>query len=175
MRIIGENSETDLARQRALDQVDWKIRELTANLLRITRGAGKPYEIMTQMIELAEAIRVYHAATGLSPYADEFARALNVSNDLETMQHWRAEDRDRDDAEERIIRGVLQVVASRLVHQRTQEAAGDSEMYDGIRSLENLRAEARKAQAKAARGPDAGVVKGRPTKPKAKVGRPKVK
>jgi hypothetical protein len=91
------------------------------------------------------------------------------------MQHWRAEDRDRDDAEERIIRGVLQVVASRLVHQRTQEAAGDSEMYDGIRSLENLRAEARKAQAKAARGPDAGVVKGRPTKPKAKVGRPKVK
>jgi hypothetical protein len=104
MRIVSENSETDLARQRALDQVDWKIRELTANLLRITRGAGKPYEIMTQMIELAEAIRGYHAATGLSPYADEFARALNVSNDLETMQHWRAEDRDREYAEERIIR-----------------------------------------------------------------------
>jgi hypothetical protein len=53
MRIVSENSETDLARQRALDQVDWKIRELTANLLRITRGAGKPYEIMQQMMQLA--------------------------------------------------------------------------------------------------------------------------
>jgi hypothetical protein len=65
MHTVSENSEADLARQRASDQVEWKIRELTANLLRITRGAGKPYEIMQQMVDLAETMRGYQAATGL--------------------------------------------------------------------------------------------------------------
>jgi hypothetical protein len=172
--MVSENSKADLARQRASDQVEWKLRELTANLLRITRGAGKPCEIMQQMVDLTEAMRRYQAATGLWP-TDEFVRALNVSYDLETMQHWRDEDRHREYAKDHIIRGALQIVASRLVDQKTQEAAGRSEMHDGIRSLEDLRSEARKAITRAAKEFAAGAVKGRPAKPKAKVGRPRVR
>lgn len=148
MRTVSENSEVDLAHQQALSQLDWKLRELTANLLRITRGAGKPYQIMQQMTDLAAAIQGFWDAKGLSPYGDEFARALDVSNDLETMQSWSNEDREREYAERRLIRGVLQVVASRLIGQKTQEAAGHNEMYDGLRSLEDLRAKERKAWTK---------------------------
>jgi hypothetical protein len=174
MRTVSENSEADLTRKRASAQVAWTIRELTANLLRITRGAGKPYEVMQQMADLAEAIRGYRAVTGLSLYPDEFARALDVSNDPGTMQHWSAEDRHRDDAEERIIRGVLQVVASRLVNQKTQEAIGRNDMFDGLRDLEDLRTEARKARARDARqlSPGANAPKGRQAKQKTKIGRP---
>lgn len=55
MRLVSENSEAELARHTAEGQVKWKIRELAADLLRIIRGAGKPYEIMRQMVELSEA------------------------------------------------------------------------------------------------------------------------
>jgi hypothetical protein len=180
MHIASENSEADLARQRASDQVRWRVRELTANLLRITRGAGKPYDVLGQMSDLAEAMQGYQATTGLSSCPDEFVRALNVSNDLETTLQWSAEDRYRDDAEGLIIRGVLQVVASRLVGQKTQEAAGRSEMAFGLRELDELRAEVRKARAQAARdarpaAPDANAAKTRPTKPKARVGRPRLR
>jgi hypothetical protein len=101
------------------------------------------------------------------------------SHDLETTRQWRAEDRYRDDVEGLIIRGVLQVVASRLVGQKTQEAGGRSEMAYGLRELEKLRTEARKARAKAASDarqatPGANTAKDRPTKPKAKVGRPRL-
>jgi hypothetical protein len=178
MRIVSEKSEADLARERASDQVAWKIRELTANLLRITRGAGKPDEITMQMNDLAAATQGFWDAFGLSPYADEFPRALDVSNDPETTRQWRAEDRYRDDAEERIIRGVLQVVASRLVRQKTQETIGRHEMYDGINALEDIRAEARKARAQAAKDvrqatSGTNAAKRRLTRPKAKVGRPR--
>src|SRR5580698_9889249 len=138
MRTVSENSQTELARRRASDQVDGKIRELTANLLRITRGAGKPQEIMQQMNDLAAAIWSFWDSVGLSPYADEFSRALDVSNDLETTSQRSAEDRYRDEVEDLIIRGVLQIVASRLVRQKTQEAAGRSEMVLGLRALEEL-------------------------------------
>ena len=38
-------------------------------------------------------------------------------------------------AAERVISGELQIAASRLVRQRTQESAGESEMYDGINTI----------------------------------------
>jgi hypothetical protein len=40
--IVSENSEADIARHSALARVEWRLRELAANLLRIIRGAGKP-------------------------------------------------------------------------------------------------------------------------------------
>jgi hypothetical protein len=55
MRIVSEKSEAqiarhqaEIARDRAMNKASWALRELTANLLRVTRGAGKPYEIGRQ-------------------------------------------------------------------------------------------------------------------------------
>lgn len=119
MRIVSEKSEADVAHHHALERVEWRLRELAANLLRIIRGAGKPYEMMLQMAELVEAIQAYQAVVGRAPW-EEFNRAVDVSRDIKDMQHWNAEDRHRDDAEHQIIQGVLQVVASRLVRQLNQ-------------------------------------------------------
>jgi hypothetical protein len=99
------------------------------------------------MKELNEAIQEYRAAFGIWPW-DEFARVLNPTDDRTTRQDWSAEDRWRADAEDLIIRGVLQVVASRLVDQKTQEAAGNSEMNMGLREMQEIRDANRKAHAK---------------------------
>lgn len=85
MRTVSDNSEADIARHEALILVESGLRELTANLLRIIRGAGKPHEIMHQMVDLAEAIQTYQAAVGSPPW-DQFVRALDVSRDIKTMQ-----------------------------------------------------------------------------------------
>jgi hypothetical protein len=47
-------------------------------------------------------------------------------------------------AEQSIIRGALQIAASRLIGQRTQEATGHREMYDGLQRLEAIKAQIRK-------------------------------
>jgi hypothetical protein len=104
--IVSENSEADIARHSALARVEWRLRELAANLLRIIRGAGKPYEVMLQMGELAEAIQAYQDVSGRPPW-DQFNRALDVSRNIKAMQDWSAEDRHRQDAEDQIIPGGL--------------------------------------------------------------------
>jgi hypothetical protein len=172
MHTVSENSEPDLARQRALDQFEWALRELAANLMRITRGAGKAHDVMQQMSELAKAIRDYHVTAGMWPSSYEFTHALKVSKDFETVRQWSIENQERENAERLIIRGALQIVASRLVAQTTQESAGHSEMHDGMNELARVRAEAWKARAQAARdAPPTTMVKS--TKPRAKAGRPR--
>lgn len=169
MRVVSENSEADLARQESLYRMGWAVRELTANLLRITRGAGKPHEVMRQVTDLAAAMRGYHAVTGFGP-VDEMAHLPDVSESWETMQSWSAENQEREYAKQAIRRGVLQIVASRLVGQKPQEAAGDYELQNGMNELKRVQAEANKAWEASRR---AVAVSTRSSKPKAKVGRPK--
>ena len=44
-----DERERQRARDRAKDDFSWAIREVAANMLRIIRGAGKPYELLPQM------------------------------------------------------------------------------------------------------------------------------
>jgi hypothetical protein len=43
-------------------------------------------------------------------------------------------------AEEKMLRGAMQIIASRLLGQNSQEAAGDDELFDGFSIIEELRA-----------------------------------
>lgn len=68
MEIVPSNSERDLAHKQAVADVQWTLRELVANILRITRGAGKPYDLETHAADflmasqrLAETDRFYSA------------------------------------------------------------------------------------------------------------------
>ncbi len=76
MKLVSENSEAEFARTRYEAEIRWALRNLTANLIRITRGAGKPYEIVRQVDELARALRGYHDALGHWPRSDELENAL---------------------------------------------------------------------------------------------------
>jgi hypothetical protein len=80
MKVVSENSENDLSRKRWEGEVAWALRTLTANLIRITRGAGKPYEIVRQVGELIEALRGYYEAVGHWPPSDELGNALSFDS-----------------------------------------------------------------------------------------------
>lgn len=147
MRIVSENSEADIARERALKEIHWAVRELTANLLRVTRGAGRAYEIGSQAQSLVDAFMAYRAAAGYFPSSDEISRALSVSYDGDVERNLSANDLAWLHGERAVVRGSLQIAASRLLGQATQEAAGSSEMHKGLREIEQIREKNRKRMA----------------------------
>jgi hypothetical protein len=148
MKIVVENTEEDLERERVKKEVEWVRRDvdtallsLTANLFRVTRGAGRAWEIAKQTRELLDAFVVFAEAAKHLPPADGLQAALNIEPELRNRGTILEDLRPRQDAEQDVIRGALQIAASRLLGQGLQEARGMSEMYSGINQIIELRRE----------------------------------
>ena len=58
-----DDRERQRARDRAKDDFSWAIREVAANILRIIRGAGKPYELVLQMQRAIDAAVKFREVT----------------------------------------------------------------------------------------------------------------
>lgn len=144
IRIVAENSEAELARQRAMAEVSWALREMTSNLMRVIRGAGKPGMIGQHTQAFIQALVSYRDAAGMMPSPEDLTEILSVDEDPKIIAVLENPELRRVDAKQRIVRGALQLAASRLVGQKTQESAGEHEMYDGIIAIEALRDEGRR-------------------------------
>ena len=132
-QIVSENSEADVARRRAVDEMAWPLKELAANLIRTVRGAGTPGLLASQMVAVLKKLESYHDAVGSYPSGGEISEALSIR-----FRHQEA-GIPRDDFEAAIatiVQGALQVAASELLGQHTQISAGETEMLDGVRRLE---------------------------------------
>jgi hypothetical protein len=114
-------------------------------MLRVIRGAGRPWEIGSQAQALIESMAEYHGMVGRFPSSEEVASALNIERDPEWMARASTKDRLFDDAKQTVIHGALQIAASRLLGQNTQEAAGRQEFFSGFTDLERIREENRKS------------------------------
>jgi hypothetical protein len=143
-RLVSENSEAQIDRERSAAAVSWSLRDLASNLLRIIRGAGKPEGIVRQIDELVRVLVAYKDATGQWPLPHELAAMLDIDRSESLQAALKDGELHRLYAQEQIISGALQQAASRLVGQTTQASAGAHEMHDGIRELEEARAEIRR-------------------------------
>jgi hypothetical protein len=154
-----EEKERQQALEWAKDDFSWAIREVAANMLRIIRGAGKPYELLLQMKRAIDAAIKFQEVHQHWPQ-DVIANELRVQCEDEKIYAGFREgkfiqadlDRWRDDGtfdrmidEHTILRGALQAIASELIGQSTQKIAGERELRDGIRSwIRNREARAQK-------------------------------
>lgn len=143
-RLVVTNTGAERARTWATEAVSWAVRDLAANLLRIVRGAGKPHEVVGQIAGLTQALASYREAFGHGLLPHELSGMLSIDHPEEWRTGLKNSALHRLYAEERIVRGALQVAASRLVEQRTQERVGERELRDGVRDLEDARAEMRR-------------------------------
>lgn len=163
MRVVSENSEADLAKRVALEDVRWALRELVANGMRVTRGAGKPYLLIGQADGFLQAVERYREVTSLHPSDYELARALDIGRaEIGSRGEYRPLS-DSEHAFDRMMRGGLQMAASMLLFQNTQQRAGETELVAGIRE----RADAIQAHKKAWDKANPPLPVGRPRKPKA--------
>jgi len=142
MKVVSDNSPEDIARDRAERRISSALRALTANLIRVVRGAGKPGEISSQVLSLTEALSAYRDAAGFLPFGETLAEFIRPED--RDLSRWSDDEKARHWAQKLVIDGALQMTASRLLGQLTQESAGRSEMNMGIQEIEEIRAERRK-------------------------------
>jgi hypothetical protein len=171
----GAPNEEEQERQRekewAKDEVERTACDLAANMLRIIRGAGKPYEILLQMKAVIDAAIKFQAVHSYWPN-NVIADALRLKSKdeeywegqregrytKEQVDRWLADgQQQRLLAEHTIQRGALQAIASALVGQNTQQRAGESEFFEGLRiwakhweERSRIRREAERAAARSA-------------------------
>jgi hypothetical protein len=138
----------------AEQEFTFALRQTAANMLRIIRGAGKPFELLTQMSDVVAAAIKVRDATGHLPHellqtilhgTDEttalWEKLQKGEIDEATIDRWQEDGTISRMYAERIIKdGVLQMVASQLVGQMLQERAGETELRDGINKAFDARA-----------------------------------
>ena len=131
-----ETPEDTRAQDQAENEVRWALRTLAANILRVTRGAGKPYLLVEHAADFLKAVIAYQEVSGHPLMAEVLSQALDIQPDRELNPQISAGYRDREEATHTMVRGALQIAAARLMEQRTQRAAGESELHQGMRSME---------------------------------------
>lgn len=145
VKLVSDQSEADLAKLRAerdredaLVEIESTLRGLAANIMRVTRGAGSPHTLVADAVEFLRAVDGFKQSTGTRPSGHVYAGALELlkAAGFRSDPHYYGL--------KKITRGALQAVASELVGQRTQAAAGEHEIYQGVTLIEAARAEARK-------------------------------
>jgi len=145
VELVSERSARDVQHERHIGLVRHALLTLTANLMRVTRGAGKEWDLVHNAVAFLKAVAEYQEQVGRSPSLGDL---LSVNPRWEPGGERRAKlniaDRRRMDAEDLIICGALQIVASRLLGQPSTEAQGGRELHEGVRDLEAAREEFRR-------------------------------
>ena len=132
---IGQEQKSDIPHQKTIDAATQAAKIMSANLLRVIRGAGRPESIVH---DAQNTVDTFTDAALASP--NRAYPAYAAGNALrDAVQLDQQFNKPKDDAIECIVRGALQIAASRLVGQRTQERAGMRELLDGIRELNKCR------------------------------------
>ena len=126
LRVVSEQSEANIRKQRVHDQLTRDLRRFAANFLRMTSGSGKPLDLLPQMERLTGSIRAYADARDgvlsapkvIHQILDSHAAKLEyrpwIKDVSETeRQRWEADGSfDRSRAVAGIIKAGLRMVAS---------------------------------------------------------------
>lgn len=146
LKVVSSQTSTQIERNRAEGDLEFPFRNLAAHV----RGAGRPEDMIAQMLACLDAAEAYRKLTGHYPKAKIYRRFLNLAEFAFDPTKW-ADDREKEaikqlamsgypekiEAEKMIHRGSLQVAASRLLGQHTQEVLGDHELYMGVHLLKD--------------------------------------
>lgn len=186
MKVVSETSAAEIERrrkeqerERLTQNLEWRLRELTANLLRVCRGAGKPYEIGPQANALVAAFMAFFEATGQFPDNYHLTNMLHRPSALESFREKGLDPTKyrgyltREEAKQTIVRGALQMVASDLLGQTTQIRRGEDELHQGIRALDEWHGHLRAQRAQEERERRRQARTSRKRNPKARKTRPK--
>jgi len=150
LKVVSSQTSTQIERTRAEGDLEFPFRNLAANVIRTVRGAGRPEEMVAQMLACIDAAEAYRKLVGHYPKPKIYRRFLNLAEFYFDPTTW-ADEREKEaikqlamsgyperiEGERMIHRGALQVAASRLLGQHTQEVLGDHEMYAGVHLLKD--------------------------------------
>jgi hypothetical protein len=141
LRVVAENDAATARVNRdevfARQDVEQALRVLAANLMRVSRGAGRPYMLFRDCLEVVKTAQAYHDATGSWPSDYVISNAITCEEYREVenpSDYWRG----RKAALDTIVKGALQLAASRQLVQIPQERAGEHELIGGFQRLQEV-------------------------------------
>lgn len=142
MKLVSENSESDIKKRAASEEFEQKLEGLAINMLRVIAGAGEPARLLQEIHECALATQSYREVYGQYPSAFQIAKLLNLDNyDEDEWGSWSDAERQRWEADgsfmlqsaaARIRRASLRIVAAQWAGQRTVLSNADRLFSDGI-------------------------------------------
>jgi hypothetical protein len=131
------SAETD-ARPQVLNEVGSTLRRLTANLIDIVRGAGKPLELSRDVDAFTAALAGFERAMGEHPKAWEYADMLRVT--LEPEDHPTSQDKMAERyAQHAILQRSLLLATARLLGQEAEAAAAYAGLHEALSGLEETK------------------------------------
>lgn len=142
MHVVSSQSDREIERRRVEELAARATVELAANLLRIVRGAGKPLALIEQCERLVTTFRACDDVQAPDP-SQRLHDWLKVGHRLRYDSSLPEHEVSFLIATDKMVAGSLQIAASRLLGQLTQEAAGDSQLHDGLRLYEDALAKMR--------------------------------
>jgi len=145
LSVVAQNTQREIETSDAQEQANAALIELAANIMRIVRGAGKPERLLSQCADVVNAAVEYRDVAGRLPSPAGLASAIRPEREPIDYDdsYWAA----RQIAYRRIVRGSLQMAASKLLGQRLQIDRGEDEIDAAIADLEHAREEIRKKRA----------------------------
>jgi hypothetical protein len=126
------------SRRQALNEVRSALRKLTANLIDIVRGAGKPLELRRDVDAFTAAVEGFQGVTGEQPKAWEFADMLRVALEPEDSPTSEEEMAERY-AQHAILQGSLLLAATRLLGQEAEAAEAYASLHKALSGLEETK------------------------------------
>lgn len=142
MKLVSDNPEPKVSRERALNSVREPLRSLTANLIRVVRGAGSAYNVFEDIVRAKEALDEFEDLAGAGFTGLDLRECLEIEHFASSP--W-FERQDIDQAIEDMIKGALRITAAQLLDQRLQVSAGEKDFFSAQRYYERAVEEERKA------------------------------
>lgn len=155
LTVAADNTQQDIAQHIARQEIGFPLRMLAANLIRVVRGAGAPYDVGRQCVAVIEALEKYRKVVGSYPSSHEIQDALELVRP-------EFDGSESDSAIFAMTRGGLRIAAANLLSQRLQIVQGEKDLMDAFYQLEAWREEQRKLWAAARRLTKPKNAKGKP-------------
>ena len=127
------------ARQQALNDVGDALRALTANLISIVRGAGRPIDLNANVQSFAAALAVFERLAERHPKAWEFAEMLRADLEPKIPAPATAGEMAEVYAQHDIIHASLQLAAARLLKQEAGASEAFAELCKALTGLEETK------------------------------------
>jgi hypothetical protein len=124
------------SRNEALDQVGTSLRALTANLISIVRGGGRPLELKRDVDAFTAALAAFESAAGRQPKAWELAEMLRVELEPKKAAPTSEEAMAELYAEHAVLQASLQLAATRLLRHEVEAAEAYANLHGALSGLE---------------------------------------
>jgi hypothetical protein len=147
--VLTESSTEEIEKKRATVALKFALVNLTANLIQVVSGIGKPDRIVDFIDGFVDTINEYYKTVGSMPTVALLGELIGFPGraDLNPGDH-RLDEVILEDA---ICRSALQLVASTLMDQRIHQERALGEMQAQLRRFVDIRERAKRRKTKVRR------------------------